>query len=75
LDGTGQLWQQGKLHGKFAGVFVSTGGLGGGQEATVISCLSTFAHHGISFVPLGYATAFAQLTNTSEAHGGTYFVL
>jgi NAD(P)H dehydrogenase (quinone) len=70
-DGTGHLWQQGKLHGKSAGVFVSTGGPGGGQEATVISCLSTLTHHGVHFVPLGYATAFAQLSNLTEVHGGS----
>jgi NAD(P)H dehydrogenase (quinone) len=70
-DGTGQLWQQGKLHGKSAGVFVSTGGPGGGQEATVISTLSTLAHHGVHYVPLGYATAFGQLTNLTEVHGGS----
>jgi NAD(P)H dehydrogenase (quinone) len=69
-DATGSLWQGGKLQGKYAGVFVSTGGHGGGQEATVIACLSTFAHHGISYVPLGYAPAFQQLTNLSEVHGG-----
>ncbi|KAI0000679.1 NADH-quinone oxidoreductase [Russula compacta] len=59
FDATGHLWQQGKLYGKFAGVF------------TVVSVLSTFAHHGISFVPLGYAPAFAQLANVTEPHGGS----
>ena len=71
-DATGQLWQHGKLHGKYAGVFVSTGGLGGGQESTAIAALSTLSHHGMIFVPLGYAPAFGQLTNLTEAHGGTY---
>jgi NAD(P)H dehydrogenase (quinone) len=70
-DGTGQLWQQGALHGKAAGVFVSTGGPGGGQESTVIATLSTLSHHGINYIPLGYATAFGQLTNVSEVHGGS----
>jgi NAD(P)H dehydrogenase (quinone) len=74
-DATGSLWQGGKLHGKYAGVFVSTGGHGGGQEATVIGCLSTFAHHGISYVPLGYSRAFPQLTNLSEVHSGEYDVI
>lgn len=46
-DSTGSLWQTGALHGKYAGVFVSTGGSGGGQEATVIASLSTLAHHGV----------------------------
>ncbi|KAI0311176.1 1,4-benzoquinone reductase [Amylostereum chailletii] len=70
-DATGQLWASGALFGKYAGVFVSTAALGGGQETTALSTLSTFAHHGITFVPLGYATTFAQLSNLSEVHGGS----
>ncbi|KAI0065046.1 flavoprotein [Artomyces pyxidatus] len=70
-DATGQLWATGALYGKSAGSFFSTAGLGGGQETTAISTLSTLVHHGITYVPLGYGTAFAQLTNLSEAHGGS----
>lgn len=33
--------------------------------------MSTFAHHGIIYVPLGYAKTFAQLTDLSEIHGGS----
>jgi NAD(P)H dehydrogenase (quinone) len=62
------------LHGKYAGLFICTGGLGGGQESTALAAQSTFVHHGICFVPLGYATAFAQLTNLSEVHGGMYLL-
>ncbi|KAF8886662.1 flavoprotein-like protein [Gymnopilus junonius] len=69
-DSTGQLWQSGKLAGKYAGFFVSTAGLGGGQEVTVLSSLSTLTHHGILYVPFGYSTAFAQLTGVEEVHGG-----
>ncbi|KAJ3512236.1 hypothetical protein NLJ89_g3630 [Agrocybe chaxingu] len=65
-DSTGQLWAGGKLAGKYGGFFVSTAGLGGGQEATVIASLSTLTHHGIIYVPFGYATAFGQLTNLDE---------
>lgn len=70
-DSTGGLWQTGGLWGKYAGVFVSTGGPGGGQESTVIAAMSTFAHHGVIYVPLGYAKAFAQITNVKEVHGGS----
>lgn len=56
---------------KYAGVFVSTASPGGGQETTVANAISTFTHHGIIFVPLGYANAFAQLTNLEEVHGGS----
>ncbi|KAG1721007.1 flavoprotein-like protein [Suillus paluster] len=70
-DATGGLWVKGALAGKFAGVFVSTGTPGGGQEATVISSLSTLTHHGMIFVPLGYKNTFAQLSNVSEVRGGS----
>jgi NAD(P)H dehydrogenase (quinone) len=33
--------------------------------------MSTFAHHGIIYVPFGYAKAFGQLTDLSEVHGGS----
>ncbi|OBZ77240.1 Protoplast secreted protein 2 [Grifola frondosa] len=71
-DATGGLWAQGKLAGKYASVFVSTGTPGGGQETTVISSLSTLTHHGIIFVPLGYSKTFPQLANLSEVRGGTF---
>ena len=71
-DATGQLWATGALFGKFAGVFVSTASSGGGQESTVLASISTLVHHGINFVPLGYAKAFGQLTNLSEVRGGEF---
>ncbi|KAG1734601.1 flavoprotein-like protein [Suillus lakei] len=70
-DATGALWASGALAGKFAGVFVSTGTPGGGQEATIINSLSTLAHHGIVYVPMGYKNTFAQLSNISEVRGGS----
>lgn len=33
--------------------------------------MSTLAHHGIIYVPLGYAKTFAQLTNMNEIRGGS----
>lgn len=68
-DGTGSLWASGALRGKHAGVFVSTGTPGGGQETTVINTLSTLAHHGIIYVPFGYG--FKGQTNLEEVHGGS----
>ncbi|KAG1889673.1 flavoprotein-like protein [Suillus fuscotomentosus] len=70
-DATGGLWLSGALAGKFASVFVSTGTPGGGQEATIINSLSTLAHHGIIYVPLGYKNTFAQLANMTEVRGGS----
>ncbi|KAF2707513.1 benzoquinone reductase [Pleomassaria siparia CBS 279.74] len=70
-DSTGQQWANGAFAGKYAGVFVSTGTQGGGQESTAIAALSTLTHHGFIYVPLGYKGTFAQLTNLSEIHGGS----
>ncbi|PSR94514.1 flavo protein-like protein [Coniella lustricola] len=70
-DHTGSQWQSGAFWGKFGGLFISTASPGGGQESTAIAAMSTFAHHGIIYVPLGYAKSFGQLTNLSEVHGGS----
>lgn len=70
-DATGGLWVQGSLYGKPAGIFVSTGTPGGGQESTVMNALSCLTHHGVIFVPLGYARAFPQITSFDEVHGGS----
>jgi len=70
-DSTGGLWTTGALAGKYAGFFVSTGTPGGGQEATVLDAISTLTHHGILYVPLGYASSFGQLGNLSEVHGAS----
>lgn len=45
--------------------------MGGGQESTALAAMSTLAHHGIIYVPFGYAKAFAQMTDLSEPHGGS----
>ncbi|KAK2464695.1 hypothetical protein APHAL10511_003271 [Amanita phalloides] len=70
-DSTGGLWTSGALSGKFAGVFVSTSTVSGGQEMTIASMMSTFVHHGINFVPLGYKHAFPQQSDVDEVHGGS----
>lgn len=70
-DTTGGQWASGAFWGKYAGVFVSTGTPGGGQESTVIAAMSTLTHHGIIYVPLGYKTAFPILANLSEVRGGS----
>jgi len=70
-DTTGGQWGSGGYFGKYAGVFISTGTMGGGQESTAIASMSTLAHHGIIYVPLGYAKTFPQLTNITEVRGGS----
>ncbi|KAH8081327.1 1,4-benzoquinone reductase [Cristinia sonorae] len=70
-DATGGLWATGALAGKYAGVFVATATQGGGQESTAVASLSTLAHHGIIYVPLGYSTTFDIISNITEVHGGS----
>ncbi|KAK6460041.1 flavoprotein-like protein [Scheffersomyces coipomensis] len=68
---TGGLWAKGALYGKPAGIFVSTGTPGGGQETTARNAITYLAHHGLPYIPLGYAPVFADLTNLDEFHGGS----
>jgi len=70
-DKTGGIWVAGGFWGKYAGLFVSTGTPGGGQESTAIAAMSTLTHHGIIYVPLGYKTSFPILADLSEARGGS----
>jgi len=70
-DKTGKQWQMGEFAGKYAGLFISTGTQGGGQESTAIASMSTLAHHGFIYVPLGYKHTFAELANLEEIHGGS----
>lgn len=70
LDSTGGLWAKGALHGKPGGVFVSTATQGGGQETTGLTFLTQFVHHGMVFVPAGYAFG-EKLYNNGEVRGGS----
>lgn len=70
-DSTGGLWASGALYGKPAAFFVSTGTPGGGQETTIVNALSVLVHHGMIYVPLGYAKAFGQITNLEQVHGSS----
>jgi len=70
-DKTGKQWSSGGFWGKYAGLFISTGTQGGGQESTAIAAMSTLAHHGIIYVPLGYAKTFQQASSLTEVHGGS----
>lgn len=71
LDKTGALWARGALLGKPAGMFVLTGTIGGGQEATILSAISVLVHHGMIFVPLGYRNATASLKKSASSDDGS----
>jgi len=70
-DKTGGQWATGAYWGKYAGLFVSTGTQGGGQESTALATMSTLAHHGFIYVPLGYKTTFSILSDLTEVRGGS----
>jgi NAD(P)H dehydrogenase (quinone) len=70
-DKTGGQWTSGGYHGKLAGLFISTGTLGGGQESTAIAAMSTLTHHGIIYVPFGYAKGSEIMMDLTEIHGGS----
>jgi NAD(P)H dehydrogenase (quinone) len=70
-DATGGIWQTGGLWGKYCGAFVGSGGQGGGQESTFLVAMSTFVHHGLIYVPLGYKTSLPLLGDVQEVRGGS----
>lgn len=70
-DKTGGKWQTGGFWGKYAGLFVSSGTMGGGQESTAIAMMSTLAHHGLIYVPLGSKPVFGTMLDLSEVRGGS----
>ena len=71
MDSTGGLWSTGALAGKFAGTFFSTASQHGGQETTALTAVTYFAHHGISYVPFGFANQ--HLFDNSEVVGGSAY--
>lgn len=72
FDSTGQLWFNGELAGKTAGVFVSVGTLGGGMETTALTAITQFTHHAMVFVPTGY-TFGKGMFDLSAVRGGSAY--
>ncbi|KAG2194907.1 hypothetical protein INT47_010649 [Mucor saturninus] len=71
LDASGALWAKGALAGKFAGTFFSTASQHGGQETTALTAVTYFAHHGMMYVPFGYANA--AMGSVDEVIGGSAY--
>jgi NAD(P)H dehydrogenase (quinone) len=67
LDSTGQLWANGSLIGKIAGVFTSSATQHGGQESTILSFIPTLLHHGMIVAGLPYS--FKGQMGVSEITG------
>ncbi len=67
LDMTGDIWLNGDLIGKPAGVFTSTGSLHGGQETTLLTMMLPLMHQGMILSGLPYSEKALHKTKS----GGT----
>ncbi|CAM8897474.1 unnamed protein product [Rhodiola kirilowii] len=69
---TGILWKEQKLAGMPAGIFVSTGTQGGGQESTAWTAITQLVHHGMLFVPIGYTFGTGMFEMEALRGGSPY---
>ena len=69
MDSTGSLWFSGALVGKPAGIFVSTGTQGGGQETVALTTITYLVHQGMIYVPIGYSDP--NVASMDEMHGSS----
>ena len=67
IDQTSELWMNGSLIGKPAGVFSATGSLHGGQESTLLTMMLPLLHQGMLLMGLPYSEQALHTTTT----GGT----
>lgn len=67
LDTTSDLWMQGALVGKPAGLFTASSSQHGGQESTLLSMMLPLLHHGMLITGIPYTQG--RLMTTSS--GGT----
>jgi len=67
LDSTTEIWLSGKLVGKPAACFTSTGSMHGGQESTLLSMMTPLLHHGMVIVGIPFTER--ELSGTTA--GGT----
>lgn len=68
IDSMAQLWLNGGMEGKPAGVFTSTASTHGGQETTLLTMMVPLLHLGMLIVGVPYSTPGMIHT---EARGGT----
>ena len=68
IDSTVQLWLEGALEGKPAGLFTSTSTTHGGQETTLLTMMVPLLHLGMLIVGVPYSTPGMLHT---EGRGGT----
>lgn len=68
LDSAAQLWSEGAMEGKPAGLFTSTATAHGGQETTLLTMMVPVLHLGMIVVGVPYSTPGMLHT---EGRGGT----
>ena len=68
IDSTAELWLNGEMEGKPAGVFTSTASTHGGQETTLLTMMVPLLHLGMLIVGVPYS--LPGMIHT-EARGGT----
>ncbi|EIW70052.1 hypothetical protein TREMEDRAFT_43670 [Tremella mesenterica DSM 1558] len=64
FDACGKIWGEGKMVGKMVTIFTSAAGQHGGHEATALTTMPFFVHHGMCYVPIGYTHPFVNQTDT-----------
>jgi NAD(P)H dehydrogenase (quinone) len=70
LDTTSELWLDGALADKPAGVFTSTSSLHGGQETTLLTMALPLIHHGMLWVGVPYTNVSLFDTRTGGSPYG-----
>ncbi len=73
LDQTSELWLNGALIDKPAGVFTSTSSIHGGQESTLLSMMLPLMHHGMVVTGVPYSeNALAQTRLGGTPYGSSH---
>jgi len=73
LDSTANLWINGSLIGKPAGVFTSTSSLHGGQESTLLTMMLPLLHQGMLLAGVPYSeTALSATSSGGTPYGASH---
>jgi NAD(P)H dehydrogenase (quinone) len=73
-DGTANIWLNGELIGKPAGVFTSSSSLHGGQESTLLSMMLPLLHQGMLICGIPYEHAALHSTHSGGTpYGATHW--
>jgi NAD(P)H dehydrogenase (quinone) len=74
IDSTSQIWLNGGLEGKPAGVFANSSSIHGGQETTLINMMIPLLHHGMVLAGLPYSEKALLFTTTGGSpYGATHW--